>query len=158
PIIVDWLPWSHTFGGNHNLGLVLANGGTMYIDDGKPLPGAIEETVRNLREVAPTAYYNVPRGFEMLLPYLRGDPQLRRTFFSRLQFLFYAGAALPTHIWDELERLSLESAGHPIPMLTSIGSTETAPSALSVTAKSRRAGVIGIPNVGVELKMVQNAG
>ena len=101
PVLVDWLPWSHTFGGNHNFNLVLMNGGTLYIDDGKPLPGAIEETVRNLREIAPTVYFDVPKGFEMLLPYLKAEPDLRQRFFSRLQAMFYAGAAcrpmLPPH-------------------------------------------------------------
>ena len=94
PVLIDWLPWSHTFGGNNNFNLVLSNGGSFYIDGGRPLPGAIEETVRNLREVSPTVYYNVPRGFEMLLPYLQADEQLRRSLFGRLQSFCYAGAAL----------------------------------------------------------------
>ena len=158
PVIVDWLPWSHTFGGNHNVGLVLMNGGTMYIDDGRPMPGAIEETVRNLREIACTAYYNVPKGFEMLLPFLRAEPALRKKFFSNLQFLFFAGAALPLHLWEELERMGIETTGARVPMLTSLGSTETAPSALSVTPKSNSIGVVGIPNVGVEMKLVPTAG
>ncbi len=102
PVVVDWLPWSHTFGANHNFGLVLTNGGSLYIDEGKPLPGAIAATVRNLREIAPTIYFNVPKGFEALLPYLRDDAQLRKTFFSRLKVLFYAGAALAQHVRDEL--------------------------------------------------------
>lgn len=158
PVILDWLPWSHTFGGNHNLGIVMMHGGTLYIDDGKPLPGAIEETVKNLREIAPTIYFNVPKGFEMLLPYLRAEPELRQNLFSRLQCLFYAGAALPAHIWEEYEKLSHMTTGETIPMVTSLGSTETAPSALSVTAKARQPGVIGIPNAGVELKLVPNSG
>ena len=158
PITVDWLPWSHTFGANHNLGLVLMHGGTLYIDDGKPLPGAIEETVRNLREIAPTVYFNVPKGFEMLLPYLRAEPELRHKLFSRLQFLFFAGAALPPHIGAELEQMALETTGARIPMATSLGSTETAPSAMSVTHKARGPAVIGIPNSGVELKLVPSAG
>jgi feruloyl-CoA synthase len=158
PVIVDWLPWSHTFGANHNFNLVLTHGGTLYIDDGKPLPGAIEETVRNLREVAPTIYFNVPKGFEMLLPYLRAEPELRKRFFSRLQCVFYAGAALPPHVWEEYERMALETTGVAIPMVTSLGSTETAPSAVSVTEKARHPGVVGIPNIGVEIKLVPNAG
>jgi feruloyl-CoA synthase len=158
PVLVDWLPWSHTFGANHNVGIVLANGGTLYIDEGKPLPGAFEETVRNLRDVAPTVYYNVPKGYEMLLPYLERESELRRTFFSRLQFMFYAGAALSPLIRETLESMSREIRGEPVPMLTSLGSTETAPSALSVTAKARAPGVIGIPNVGVELKLVPTLG
>ena len=158
PVLVDWLPWSHTFGASHNTNLVLMHGGTLYIDDGKPLPGAIEETVRNLREIAPTVYFNVPKGYEMLLPYLRAEPGLRCNMFSRLQCLFYAGAALPPHVWEEYERLALETTGEAIPMVTSLGSTETAPSATSVTAKARQPGVIGIPNVGVDLKLVPTAG
>ena len=114
--------------------------------------------MRNLREIAPTIYFNVPKGFEMLLPYLRAEPELRRRFFSRLQCVFYAGAALPPHIWEEYEKLALETTGVRIPMVTSLGSTETAPSALSVTVNARQPGVVGIPNAGVELKLVPNAG
>ena len=108
PVLVDWPPWNHTFGGNHDFGLVLDNGGSLYIDEGKPLPGAIEATVRNLRDIAPTIYLNVPKGFEMLLPYLRSDAALRETFFSRLKVMFYAGASLAQHVRDELERLAVE--------------------------------------------------
>jgi feruloyl-CoA synthase len=158
PVLVDWLPWHHTFGANHNLGIVLSHGGTLYIDDGKPLPGAFDETVRNLREIAPTVYYNVPKGFEMLLPYLADEPELRRTFFSRLQFMFYAGASLSAHVRATLTSIARDVRGEPVPMLTSLGSTETAPSALSVTARARAPGVIGIPNVGVELKLVPTLG
>ena len=103
PVIVDWLPWNHTFGSNHNFGLVLDNGGSLYIDEGKPLPGAIEATVRNLRDIAPTVYFNVPKGFEMLLPYLAAEPALRETFFSRLKIMFYAGAAMAQHVLDAYE-------------------------------------------------------
>jgi feruloyl-CoA synthase len=158
PVLVDWLPWNHTFGANHNFGIVLTHGGTLYIDDGKPLTGAFDPTVRNLREIAPTVYYNVPKGFEMLLPYLADEPDLRRTFFSRLQFMFYAGASLSAHVREMLERMSKDVRGEPVPMLTSLGSTETAPSALSSTSKARAPGVIGIPNVGVELKLVPTLG
>jgi feruloyl-CoA synthase len=158
PVLLDWLPWSHTYGGNHNFNLVLMNGGTLYIDEGKPLPGAIEATVRNLRDVAPTVYFNVPKGFEMLLPYLRAEPALRQNLFSRLQCCYYAGATLPPHVWKEYEAMALETTGESIPMLTSLGSTETAPSALNVTPKARRPGVIGIPVPGIEMKLVPNAG
>ena len=158
PVVLDWLPWSHTFGANHNFNLVLMHGGTLYIDDGKPLPGAFDETVRNLREVAPTVYFNVPKGFEMLLPYLRAEPELRRSLFSRLQCFFYAGAALPPHVTAEIEKIGVDTTGARIPMITSLGSTETAPSATSVNAKARAPGVIGIPNAGVEMKLVPNAG
>jgi feruloyl-CoA synthase len=158
PVLVDWLPWSHTFGGNHNLYMALMNGGSFYIDDGKPLPGAIETTVRNLREISPTIYFNVPKGFEMLLPYLKAEPALRETFFRDLQFLFYAGAALPPVIATELEALGRQTTGHTVRMVTSLGSTETAPSAISVTDKAAGPGVVGIPNVGVEMKLIENAG
>jgi feruloyl-CoA synthase len=156
PVLVDWLPWSHTFGGNNNFNLVLANGGSFTIDEGKPLPGAFEATVRNLRDVSPTVYYNVPKGFEMLLPYLQRDRQLRRSLFARLQSFVYAGAALPLYVREELERLGRESIGEVIPMLTSLGSTETGPSAISVTERAREPGVVGIPNPGVEVKLVPN--
>jgi feruloyl-CoA synthase len=156
PVLIDWLPWSHTFGGNNNFNLVLANGGSYYVDEGKPLPGAIEETVRNLREVSPTVYYNVPKGFEMLLPYLQADEALRESLFARLQSFVYAGAALPPHVREELERLGRETVGEPIPILTSLGSTETGPSAISVTARACEPGVVGVPNPGVEVKLVPN--
>ncbi len=156
PTLIDWLPWSHTFGGNNNFNLVLANGGSYYIDDGKPLPGAIEETVQNLREISPTVYYNVPKGFEMLLPYLQADERLRSSLFARLQSFVYAGAALPPHVREELERLGRETIGEAVPILTSLGSTETGPSAISVTELACDPGVVGIPNPGVEVKLVPN--
>ena len=156
PVLIDWLPWSHTFGGNNNFNLVLANGGSFFIDEGKPLPGAIEETVRNLREISPTVYYNVPKGFEMLLPYVQADERLRIHLFARLQAFVYAGAALPPHVAEELERLGRETIGEAVPMLTSFGSTETGPSAISVTERACEHGVIGIPNPGVEVKLVPN--
>ncbi len=158
PVLLDWLPWSHTFGGNNNFNLALSNGGSYTIDQGRPLPGGIEATVRNLREVSPTVYYNVPRGFEMLLPYLQADEQLRRSLFGRLQSFCYAGAALAPHVREEFERLGLETVGEAVPMLTSFGSTETGPSAITVTARARQPGVVGIPNPGVEIKLVPNAG
>src|SRR5271165_615833 len=156
PVLIDWLPWSHTFGGNNNFNLVLANGGSFFIDEGRPLPAGIEATVRNLREVSPTVYYNVPKGFEMLLPYLQADEQLRQDLFAHLQSFVYAGAALPPHVREEFERLGRETIGEPVPMLTSLGSTETGPSAISVTALACDPGVVGIPNPGVELKLVPN--
>jgi feruloyl-CoA synthase len=156
PVLIDWLPWSHTFGGNNNFNLVLANGGSYYIDDGRPLPGAIEPTVRNLREISPTVYYNVPRGFEMLLSHLQADGEIRRRLFERLQAFTYAGAALAPHVREGFERLGLDTVGEVVPMLTSYGSTETGPSAISVTERARDPGVIGVPNPGVEVKLVPN--
>jgi feruloyl-CoA synthase len=158
PVIVDWLPWSHTFGANHNFGLVLFNGGSLYIDEGKPLPGAISATVRNLREIATNIYFNVPKGYEMLLPHFRADRELRETFFSKLKVMFYAGAGLAQHVWDELQHWAVETTGERIIFLSSIGSTETSPLAIALTRESDRSGNIGLPATGVELKLVPNAG
>lgn len=157
PVIVDWLPWNHTFAGNADMGMILYNGGTLYIDHGKPAPGFFEETARNLREVAPTMHLNVPRGFEMLVPYLRREPRLRRNFFSRLKVMYYAGAGLSQHVWDELEQLAIETCGERILMLTGLGSTETAPHAL-FAREAGRAGMVGLPAPGVELKLVPAEG
>jgi feruloyl-CoA synthase len=157
PVIVDWLPWNHTFAGNADMGMILYNGGTLYIDHGKPAPGFFEETVRNLREVAPTMHLNVPRGFEMLVPYLRREPRLRKSFFSRLKVMYYAGAGLSQHVWDELEQLAIETCGERILMLTGLGSTETAPHAL-FAKEAGRAGMVGLPAPGVELKLVPTEG
>src|SRR6266404_6415303 len=118
PVIVDWLPWNHTFGGNHNIGLTLFNGGSMYLDEGKPMPGGIEETVRNLREISPTVYFNVPKGYESLLPYLRDDAGLRKKFFARLHAMFFSGAALSAFVWNSLDELSVQETGYRVPMLT----------------------------------------
>jgi feruloyl-CoA synthase len=158
PVLVDWPPWNHTFGGNHDFGMVLDNGGSFYIDEGKPLPGAIESTVRNLREIAPTIHLNVPKGFEMLLPYLRSEPALRELFFSRLKVLFYAGASLAQHVLDEFQRLAVETVGERIIFLSSLGSTETAPAALARTWEAEHAGNIGLPMRGLELKLVPGGG
>ena len=158
PTLIDWLPWSHTFGGNHNFGLVLDNGGSLYIDEGKPLPGLIEATVRNLREIAPTIYFNVPKGFEMLLPALAADGALRETFFSRLKVLFYAGAGLAQHVLDGFQELAVNATGERILFMSSLGSTETAPAALSCNWQSERAGNIGLPLPGVALKLIPREG
>ena len=153
PVIVDWLPWNHTFGGNHNFGLVLYNGGTLYIDDGRPLPGLFEQTVRNLREIAPTVYFNVPRGFEELASWLRREPALRETFFSRVSLLFYAGAGLPQPVWDAFEELAFATCGERILWITGLGATETAPLATCANWDTGRAGMIGLPAVGQEMKL-----
>jgi len=158
PVIVDWLPWNHTFGGNHNFNLVLRNGGTITIDGGKPVPGLVETTARNLKEVAPTMYFNVPRGYDLLLPFLEKDAELRRNFFRDLDVLFYAAAALPQNLWERLKRLSKEEANTKLAMLSAWGSTETAPLATSVHFHMERAGVIGLPVAGCELKLVPAAG
>jgi feruloyl-CoA synthase len=158
PVILDWLPWNHTFGSNHNFGLVLDNGGSLYIDDGKPLPGAFAASVRNLRDVAPTIYFNVPKGFEMLLPHLQAEPALREKFFSRLKVMFYAGASLAQHVLDGLQYLAVKTTGERIIFISSLGSTETAPAALACTFESEHAGNIGLPLPGVELKLVPRDG
>jgi feruloyl-CoA synthase len=153
PIIVDWLPWNHTFGGNHNFNMVLYNGGTYYIDLGKPAAGAIEHTLATLREISPTCYYNVPRGFDVLIPHLRADRKLRETFFRDLDFIMYAGAALPPHLWAPLEEMAIEVRGERVHMLSSWGSTETAPMAATVHYPIERAGIIGVPAPGTEIKL-----
>jgi feruloyl-CoA synthase len=154
PVLVDWLPWNHTFGGNHNTGIALYNGGSFYIDEGKPGPKAIAETVRNLREIPTAAYFNVPKGYEDLLPHLRADRRLRETFFSRLRLLFYAGAGLSQPVWDSYRALAQETCGERIIMVTGLGATETAPMAIQTTWETEQAGVIGIPIPGVEAKLV----
>ncbi|MBX9840373.1 MAG: feruloyl-CoA synthase [Xanthobacteraceae bacterium] len=158
PVIVDWSPWHHTAGGNHDIGLVLYNGGTFYIDDGKPTPAAIGETVRTLREISPTWYFNVPKGFEALLPYLRSDDALRRTFFSRLRVLWFAGAGIAQHVFDEVQQLAVETCGERILFLTGFGSTETAPYALARTWHSGHAGNVGLPAIGLDMKLVPAEG
>jgi feruloyl-CoA synthase len=157
PVVVDWLPWNHTFGGNHNFNMVLRNGGTLYIDGGKPVPGLIETTARNLAEVAPTMYFNVPRGFDLLLPFLEKDAALRHNFFRDLDMVFYAAAALPQNLWDRLIALSKLEKKAPA-MLSAWGSTETSPLATSVHFKMERPGVIGLPVAECELKLVPSAG
>jgi feruloyl-CoA synthase len=158
PVVVDWLPWNHTFGGNYVFNLVLRNGGTLYIDGGKPVPGLVETTVRNLKEISPTMYFNVPRGFDLLLPFLEQDAELRRNFFADLDVLFYAAAALPQNLWDRLKKLSEQENNRKMAMLSAWGSTETAPLATSVHFLMERPGIIGLPVAGCELKLVPAAG
>ena len=156
PVTVDWLPWNHTFGGNHNLNMMLRNGGTMYVDGGKPAPGLIDQTVANLREISPTIYYNVPRGFDMLLPYLEKDLDLRANFYKDLDVLFYAAAALTQSAWERLEAQSEAATGQRVMMLAGWGATETAPDCTHVHWHIEKAGVIGLPIPGCELKLVSN--
>ena len=156
--IIDWLPWNHTFGGNHNLGLTLYNGGSMYIDDGNPTPKGIETTVANLREMTPNIYFNVPKGFEELVHYFRKEPDLCQHFFSHVQLLFYAGAGLAPKVWNELEALALESVGEKIVMSTGLGCTEASPSAMFQQQAGGFPGLLGIPVPGLELKLVPKEG
>ncbi|MDD1519452.1 MULTISPECIES: feruloyl-CoA synthase [Bradyrhizobium] len=153
-VILDWLPWSHTFGANHNFNLVLRNGGSLYIDGGKPAPGLFATSLANLKSVMPTVYFNVPRGFDMLIAALRSDEELRRRFFGEVKFAFYAGAALPQNLWDALEELSHQTVGRALPMVSAWGSTETSPLATDCHFLAERSGNIGVPIPGTELKLV----
>jgi feruloyl-CoA synthase len=156
PVFLDWLPWNHTFGGNYNLNMVLNNGGTMYIDEGRPVPGRIEATIANLKEISPTLYLNVPRGFDPLLPLLEADDDARDGMFRNLKILFFAGAALPKNVWDRLDRLAIAVKGESVPITTSLGSTETAPAATFMNWHPESASNIGVPLPGNELKLVPN--
>lgn len=158
PVLLDWLPWHHTFGGNHNLGLVLYNGGTLYMDDGRPVAGRYEESLRNLAEIATHIHFNVPLGFAELVTALKTDATLRRTFFSRMRMMFYSSAGLPQHIWDELDALALAERGERIPMITGLGATETAPFAICVREEFSESGAVGLPVPGVELKLTPVGG
>ncbi len=154
PVFIDWLPWNHTFGGNHNFGLALYNGGSLYIDDGKPTPQGVETTIQNLREISPTAYFNVPKGFEMLIPYLEKEPELRQSFFQNLNMLFYAGASLAQPVWNRLEELAIETIGEKIPIITGLGCTESGPSAMFANWGGAFSGLLGVPVAGMDVKIV----
>ena len=158
PVMVEWAPWHHTAGGNKDFGVTLFNGGSLYIDEGKPMPGAIEATVRNLREVAPTFYFNVPKGYEALLPYLKKDPSLRRNFFRDVKVLWFAGAGVSQAVFDEYKKLSVETCGEEVPFLTGYGATETGPFTLGRTWVTADAANLGIPPPGAEIKLVPLAG
>ena len=158
PVLVDWLPWNHTFGGNHNYGLTLYNGGTLYIDDGKPVPALIGETLRNLREIAPTVYFNVPTGFEAIASAMHADPVLRKNLLSRVKMFFYAGAALAQPVWDSLHAAQEAEIGERIVMGTGLGMTESSPFGIFVTNPNVKAGDLGVPTPGLELKLVPTDG
>ena len=153
PVLCDWLPWNHTAGGNHNFGIVLYNGGTFYIDEGRPLPGAFATTVSNLREISATAHFTVPRTYEMLLPHLRADPVLRERFFAKLKLFFYAAAGLRQSVFDELQALALATCGEELLWVTGMGATETAPFAMCTGRAGAWAGFVGFPVPGLELKL-----
>ena len=156
PVLVDWLPWNHTFGGNHNFGMVIYNGGTLYIDDGKPTPALMAETLRNLREIAPSVYFNVPTGFEAIANAMKTDDALRKNLLSRVQMFFYAGAALAQPIWDSLFESQEREIGERIVMSTGLGMTESGPFAIFVTSPRVKSGDLGVPTPGLELKLVPN--
>ena len=154
PVLVDWLPWNHTFGGNHNVGLTLMHGGTLYIDDGKPTPALIGETLRNLREIAPTVYFNVPTGFEAIANAMKTDTRLRDTLLSRVRMFFYAGAALAQPVWDTLHAVQEQAIGERIVMGTGLGMTESGPFGIFITRPEVKSGDLGLPAPGLELKLV----
>jgi feruloyl-CoA synthase len=158
PVLVDWLPWNHTFGGNHNFNLVLRNAGTLYIDGGKPVPALVGETVRNLTEISPTIYFNVPAGYGMLLPHLEQDEAVARSFFAKLRLIFYAGAALPQDLWTRLEAAAVRTTGARVPMTSSWGMTETAPLCTASHFLTDQSGMIGVPAPGVEVKLLPRDG
>jgi feruloyl-CoA synthase len=158
PVLVDWLPWSHILGGSVLVGYALFNGGTLYIDDGKPLPGQIEKTARNLREIAPSYYSNVPKGYEELLPWLQRDGELRRNFFSRVQVLQYSGASMAQAVCDGFDELALTTVGRQIPWLGVLGSTEAGPIAFHRHTTTDSAGCVGLPGPGITLKLVPSQG
>jgi feruloyl-CoA synthase len=153
PVMVEWLPWHHTFAGNVTFNLALCNGGTIYLDEGMPTPQLIAPTLRNLCEISPTIYFNVPAGFQALLPHLEQDARLRASFFRRLRLLYYAAASLPQDAWDRLERLARAETGHAIPFICGWGSTETAPMSTQTPRPARFAGAIGVPPPGTEIKL-----
>ena len=158
PVLVDWLPWSHTFGGNHNLGLVLYNGGTLYIDEGSPTPQGMAQTLRNLRDISPTHYFNVPKGFEELAIALEHDEALAHSLFRRLKLFMYAGAGLAQPVWDRLNAAAIKDRGSIVPMATSLGMTETGPACTFAIGEHLKAGELGVPCPGVEIKLVPHAG
>jgi feruloyl-CoA synthase len=158
PVLVDWLPWNHTFGGNHNFGMVLYNGGTLYIDEGKPVPALIGETLRNLREIAPTLYFNVPTGYEAIASAMKTDAVLRKNFLSKVSMFFFAGASLAQPIWDSLYESEEAEIGERIVMTCGFGMTESGPFGLFVTSPDVKAGELGLPTPGLELKLVPNQG
>ena len=157
-VLVDWLPWNHTFGGNHNFGMVLYHGGTLYIDDGKPTPALMAETLRNLREIAPTVYFNVPTGFEAIANAMKTDDALRKNLLSRVQMFFYAGAALAQPVWDALHSVQEQEVGERIVMGTGLGMTESSPFGIFVTSPNVKAGDLGLPTPGLVLKLVDTDG
>lgn len=158
PILLDWAPWHHTAGGNKLFFIPVFSGGTLYIDDGSPSPAGIQKTARNIRDVSPNWYFNVPKGFDALIPLLEADADLRHALFKRLKMLWYAGAGMAQHTWDALERLAVRTTGGRVPIGTGLGATETAPVALACTWLQDKAGNIGLPAHGVSLKLVPMEG
>jgi feruloyl-CoA synthase len=156
PVLVDWLPWHHTFGGNHNIGIVVYNGGSLYLDEGRPMAGGFDESVRNLRDVAPTIYLNVPKGYEELVRAFRRDRALASKFFARVQVLFYAAAGLSQHVADELQQIAVEACGERLVLVTGLGATETAPMAVCRPWADELSSAVGLPVPGVVAKLASS--
>lgn len=154
PVILDWMPWNHTMGGNAIFNPLLADGGTLYIDDGRPIPGQFDESIRNLREISPTYYANAPAGYAMLATALENDEALARNFFRQLSLMAYGGATLPDDLYLRMQALAVQYTGNRIVFSTGWGSTETSPTATSTYWDTERVGLIGLPHPGVELKLV----
>ncbi len=154
PVLIDWLPWNHVFGGNHNIGIALYNGGTLYIDDGNPSPQGMQSTLRNLREISPTIYFNVPRGLEEIVGAMDHDAQLRTTFFKRCKAIMFAGAGLSQAVWDRLDTHGEATAGERVRIVTGLGMTEASPSCTFAVGTDARSGHIGLPAPGVQAKLV----
>lgn len=154
PVLVDWLPWNHTFGGSHNIGIVLYNGGSFYLDDGKPTAQGFAQTLRNLKEVSPTAYLTVPKGWEELASALEQDAELREIFFKRISLFFFAAAGLSQSVWDRLDRISEQHCGERIRMMAGLGMTEASPSCTFTTGPLSMAGYVGLPAPGCEVRLV----
>lgn len=154
PILLDWAPWNHTAGGNKVFYMALFNGGTLYVDDGSPRPADIHKTVRNLKDVSPTWYFNVPKGYEALVTMMEDDEELRQGFYKNLKLMWYAGASMAQHTWDSLERLAVQTIGKRVVIGTGLGATETAPGAIYCTWPQKIAGNIGLPVKGLTLKLV----
>ena len=158
PVLLDWLPWSHTFGGNHNFGIALYNGGTLYLDDGKPTPKGIAQTIRNLKDISPTAYFNVPKGLEEIAKAMDHDTELRDSLFRQLKIFMFAAAGLSQAVWDKLDEHAVAACGERVRVLTGLGMTETAPACTFVVGTHAKSGYIGLPCPGVEVKLVPTDG
>ncbi len=158
PVVLDWAPWNHTAGGNKVCYMVMTNGGTLYLDDGKPMQGKFDETLRNLRDVPCTWYFNVPVGWDMVVEHLEKDPALAKAFFSQLRMMFYAGAGMAQHTWDRLRAVARKTTGREVLLSTSLGSTETAPFSLSCTMVQDKSGNVGVPALGLTMKLVPTGG
>jgi len=153
-VVLDWMPWNHTMGGNSTFHGILGEGGTLYIDDGRPVPGQYEETLNNLREIAPSLYSSAPSGYAMLAAALEKDDALARNFFSKLNLLAYGGARLSDDLYDRMQALAIKYTGHRLVFYTGWGSTETAPTSTGTYWETERVGLIGLPFPGVQLKML----